>query len=56
MLQFQISAAPIMKMEIVLNASKDTTLRKENVFSLNLTMLSLQISAVVHGIGIIKFA
>lgn len=43
-----------MKMEIVLIASKDTTFRKENVSSLNLTMLSLLIQAVPLGIGITK--
>ena len=53
---FQTNALLMLKMEIVLHALKDMTLRKENVSSLTSTTPSLMMQDVPLGIGIIKYA
>ena len=52
--QYQTNAKFMLKTETVLNASRDTTLRKENASSLTLTMLIQLILDAGFGIGITK--
>ena len=54
--QFLINVKLMLRMEIVLLATRDMISKKDNVFSLNSIMLDLQIWDVVLGIGITKFA
>ena len=54
--QFQTSAKVTVRMATVPLATKDTTSRKANAFSLTSTMLVLLILDVLLGTGIIKFA
>lgn len=53
---FLITVLPMLKTEIVLNASKDMILNKEDVFSHLQIMLNLQIWDVELGIGKTKSA
>lgn len=53
---FQINAEPILIMEIVLHATKDTILKKVNVCSLTPIMLNLPIWDAEPGIGTTKSA
>ena len=54
--QFLTSVKLMLRMEIVLLATRDMISKKDNVFSLNSIMLDPQIWDVVLGIGITKFA
>ncbi len=56
MLLFPTFARATLKTENALLATKDTTLKKENASSANLTTPSLQIWDVELGTGIAKFA